>query len=130
MDKRVLLAQFRAAAIPKFLRATLAFARDGTAVVTMRARPEFLQTANVVHGAMVTFAADTSAYFTAAAASKRPVTTSGFTLNLLRPVTAASTMRSTSQIVKNGRVLVIVRTQVWIRGRTLAAEGLWSHAVV
>ena len=130
MDKPTLLKQFRLAGIPRLMKAKLAFARDGTAVVRLPARREFLQSTNVVHGAIITFAADTSAYFTAAAASKRPVTTASFSLNLLRPVKASSGLRSTSVIVKNGRTLVIVRSQVWNDDGDLAAEGLWTHAVV
>ena len=130
MDKAKLLEKFREAEIPKFLHATLEFGPDGTAIVTLPARKEFLQATGVVHGAIITFAADTSAYFTAAAASKSPITTAGFNLNLLRPVNPGRGLRSTSAIVKAGRTLVVARAQVFSSDGDLVAEGLWTHAVV
>ena len=69
-------------------------------------------------------------WFTAAAASDKPLTTSGFSLNFLRPVEEGDTLRATSALVKTGRTLVVVRTQVHRADGKLVAEGSFTHAAV
>ncbi|MBI5369210.1 MAG: PaaI family thioesterase [Planctomycetes bacterium] len=134
MEPSVLLKMFAAAPVARWMQGTLDYAPDGTAVLRLPARTEFLQGMNVVHGGIIAFAADTSAWFTAAAAMEGEalLTTAAFNLNLLRAAPAGAALRATSEVVKRGRSLVIVRTRVAIdapAGEVLA-EGLWTHVVL
>lgn len=128
-DLETLARMFDAAPIPRWMGARLAFAADRAAIVSMTVRPEHLQATGVAHGCILTFVADTSAWFTAAAAADVPVTTAGFTLNLLRPAVEGDALEGRSSVVKAGRTLVVVRTQV-LRGGEPVAEGTFTHAAV
>lgn len=120
-------ADFAAAPIVKWMGAKLKF--DGeSAVVIVPARPEHIQAAGVVHGSILTFAADTAAWFTAARAAHKPVTTATFTLNLLRPTKLGLTGRGI--LVKAGKRLVTVRSEVRDESGELVAEGSFTHAVL
>lgn len=130
MDKPTLRRQFRNAPSTKRMKAALAFALDGTAVVTLPAQRSQVQASGVVHGAVIAFAADTSAYYTAAAASDLDLTTACFSMNFLRPVKAPARLRATSVMVRCGRKLVIVRSQVFDGAGRQVAEGVWTHAAV
>ena len=130
METQKLLELFRKAPIPKSMGADMTFSDDGAAIVTMPVRREHLQATGVAHGAVLTFAADTSAWFTAAEASPSPITTSGFNLSLLRSVKEGDTLRAESSVVKAGKTLVVVRTQVTRGDGALVAEGTFTHTVV
>lgn len=120
-------ADFAAAPIVQWMGAKLAFDGDA-AVVTVPGRREFIQAAGVVHGSVITFAADTAAWFTAARAAGKPVTTATFTLNLLRPTQQGLTGRGI--LVKAGKRLVVVRSEVRDDAGELVAEGSFTHAVL
>jgi len=130
MEPARLLEMFSEAPVPRWMGATLTFEADGSGVVTLPARAEFIQATGVVHASVITFAGDSSAFFTAATAVKEFVVTSSFQLNLLRPVPAGSGLRATSVLVKCGKTLVVVRAQVFSDTNTLAAEGIWTHVVI
>ncbi len=130
MEISRLLAAFREAPVSRWTGARLAFGKDRAAHVTLPVRREFLQTGGIAHGGLVAFAADTSAWFTAAAACDAPVLTADFSLHLLRPVGAGESLVATAEIVRKGRRLVVVEARVRDGSRRLVAQGLWSHAVV
>ena len=130
MDTAELMNQFKQAPIPKWMNADMAFEADGSATVTLEVRKEHLQATGVAHGSIITFAADTSAWFTAASASDKMVMTSGFNLDLLRPANEGDTLTAKSSVVKRGRTLVVVRTTVTRNDGKLVAEGSFTHAVV
>ncbi len=128
-DLETLARMFDAAPIPRWMGARLTFAPDRAAIVTLTVRAEHLQATGVAHGSILTFVADTSAWFTAAAAVDVPITTAGFTLNLLRPAVEGDALEGRSSVVKAGRTLVVVRTQV-LRAGGPVAEGTFTHAAV
>ena len=130
MEPAELMKQFQQAPIPKWMNADMSFETDGSATVTLEIRKEHLQATGVAHGSIITFAADTSAWFTAASASKKLVMTSGFNLDLLRAANEGDTLTAKSSVIKSGRTLVVVRTTVTCNDGKLIAEGSFTHAVV
>lgn len=129
-DPDALVRMFEGAPVAKWMGARLVFGPDRTAVVTLTVRADHIQATNVAHGCVITFVADTSAWFTAAASCDAPVMTAGIAMNLLRPAVAGDTLEARSSVVKAGQTLVVVRTQVFrTAGGDLVAEGTFTHAV-
>ena len=122
---------FSAAPVARWFRGMLTFDAEGRASVALPARDEFLQAMDVVHGAVITFAADSAAWFTAALATGQHCLTSDFNIRLLSAVGGDEGLRATGEVVKSGRTLVVVRSRVvTLPGDRLVAEGLWSHVVL
>lgn len=124
-----LKAGFARAHVTRWVGAELSF-EDRSAVVRLPLRSEHIQAHGVAHGAILTFVADTSAWFTAAAASGKNLTTASFTINLLSAAKEGDTLLGRGTLVKAGRRLVVVRSTVTRGDGELVAEGLFTHAVL
>ena len=87
---------------------------EGGSVVRMTLRPEHKNIWGIPHGAMVFAIADTACGV--AADSVHPdahVVTAGSNLNFLYASPEAESLRAVGRVIRSGRTLVIVQTDVW-----------------
>ena len=95
----------------------------------MRARPEFLQEGNVVHGAILTAIADTcSVYlFFPDLEAGRSMASIEFKVNFINSATLGhGTMKAIAHTVKRGRTVAVSEVEVF-QSKQLVLKGLFTY---
>ncbi len=104
----------------------------GAATLELDIREELLQQYGYVHGGVLGYAADNASAFAAGTVAGPRLTTSGLTLDFLRPA-KGELLRAHAEVVRAGRTRVVVRcdlTTVDSQGReTLCAVSQGAIAV-
>lgn len=93
----------------------------GVAVLELDIRDDLRQQNGVLHGGVLSYAADNALTFAAGTVAGARVMTSGFTIDYLRPA-AGELLRARAEVVRAGRVRVVCRCDLF----TVDAAGVES----
>lgn len=98
---------------------------DGEATLELDIRDELRQQNGVLHGGVLSYAADNTLTFAAGTVAGGALTTAGFTIDYLRPADGA-TLRAHAHVVRAGRTRVVCRCEL----HTVDAEGVQTLCAV
>jgi uncharacterized protein (TIGR00369 family) len=98
---------------------------DGEATLELDIRDELRQHNGVLHGGVLSYAADNTLTFAAGTVASGALMTAGFTIDYLRPADGA-TLRAHAQVVRAGRTRVVCRCEL----HTVDAEGVQTLCAV
>src|SRR4030095_3076081 len=98
---------------------------DGEATLELDIRDELRQQNGVLHGGVLSYAADNTLTFAADTVASGALMTAGFTIDYLRPADGA-TLRAHAQVVRAGRTRVVCRCEL----NTVDAEGVQTLCAV
>lgn len=98
----------------RLLGATLEQAGDGSAVLVLPLRDELKQQHGFAHGGVLSYLADNALTIAGALGLGRPVLTSEFKINYLRPATGA-TLVARASLVHAGKKQAVCRCDVFTR---------------
>jgi uncharacterized protein (TIGR00369 family) len=115
--------------ISRLLRRHIEIESPGKAKVVVPFNPAFTQNSDLLHGAILFEAADTAAFFAANSIEETfSVLTADFYINFLRPVRSEG-IYAIGQVVKGGKTLTIVRSDVYSESGKLVAAGQGTYMV-
>jgi uncharacterized protein (TIGR00369 family) len=98
---------------------------DGEATLELDIRDELRQQNDVLHGGVLSYAADNTLTFAAGTVASGALMTAGFTIDYLRPADGV-TLRAHAQVVRAGRTRVVCRCELY----TVDPEGVRSLCAV
>jgi uncharacterized protein (TIGR00369 family) len=98
---------------------------DGEATLELDIRDELCQHNGVLHGGVLSYAADNTLTFAAGTVASGTLMTAGFTIDYLRPANGV-TLRAHAQVIRAGRTRVVCRCEL----HTIAAEGVQTLCAV
>lgn len=120
---------FQEVPINKFLRYKLVSHGAGEAVVSMEARPEFLQEEGLVQGGILSAIADTAAVYTFLPDldEAQNMTSIEFKVNFLKPaVPGRGPIVARAKVVQRGRKVGVCDVEV-SQGESLVLKGLFTY---
>jgi uncharacterized protein (TIGR00369 family) len=98
---------------------------DGEATLELDIRDELRQQNGVLHGGVLSYAADNTLTFAAGTVAGGALMTAGFTIDYLRPANGV-TLRAHAQVIRAGRTRVVCRCEL----HTINAEGVRTLCAV
>jgi uncharacterized protein (TIGR00369 family) len=97
----------------------------GEATLELDIRDELRQHNGVLHGGVLSYAADNTLTFAAGTVASGALMTAGFTIDYLRPANGV-TLRAHAQVIRAGRTRVVCRCEL----HTINVEGMQTLSAV